>query len=188
MYIVIVVYEKDGLEMRILVILSTFMIPLIIFYIVGYGLLQRVNIFDSFTKGAEEGFHTVLKIMPTLIGLMTAVGILRASGFLDMVANVFGDMVARAGFPAEVLPVAIVRLFSASAATGLLIDIFKEFGTDSYQGLVAAILLSSTETLFYCMSIYFGSVHIKKTRYTLAGALLATMVGMAASTILAGLL
>lgn len=171
--------------MRVLTILSTCMIPVILFYIVGYGILQKSNIMDSFLKGAREGLHTSVSILPTLIGLIVSVGILRASGFLDMLSLVLskrlGDL-----FPGEVIPLAIVRLFSASAANGLLLDIFKEFGTDSFQGLTAAILLSSTETLLYCMSIYFGSVHIKKTKYTLAGSLLATIAGMAASVVLAG--
>lgn len=170
--------------MRILVVLSVFLIPIILFYIVGYGILQKGNIFDSFTKGARDGLGTAAEILPTLVGLMAGVGILRASGFLDMLSGVVGRLVGDV-FPAEVVPLAIVRLFSASAATGLLLDIFKQFGVDSHPGLVAAILLSSTETLVYCMSIYFGSVHIRRTRYTLAGALLATLAGTAASVFLA---
>lgn len=171
--------------MRILVVLSTFLIPIMIFYIVGFGILQKGNIFDSFTEGARDGLKTAINILPTLVGLMVGVGILRASGFLDMLSQILGRLVGDL-FPAQVVPLAVVRLFSASAAAGLLLDIFKQFGVDSYPGLVGAILLSSTETLVYCMSIYFGSVQIKKTRYTMAGALLATLAGMAASVMLAG--
>lgn len=184
---VTVVYVRVGGEMRILVVLSTFLIPVIIFYIVGYGLLQKSNVFDSFARGVKGGLETAVQILPTLVGLMVAVGILRASGFLDLASHVLGRVMGDV-FPTEVVPLSIVRLFSASAATGLLLDIFKQFGTDSYQGLVAAILMSSTETLVYCMSIYFGSVHIKKTRYTMAGALLATLSGMAASVVMANLM
>ncbi len=179
-----VVYVRAEGEMRILVVLSTFLIPVIIFYIVGFGIAQKSNVFDSFTKGARGGLETAVQILPTLVGLMVAVGILRASGFLDLVSQILGRVMGGV-FPAEVVPLSIVRLFSASAATGLLLDIFKQFGTDSYQGLVAAILMSSTETLVYCMSIYFGTVHIKKTRHTMAGALLATIAGMIASVIMA---
>lgn len=170
--------------MGIIAVLSTFIIPIIIFYIVGYGMLQKCNVYEFFVKGAVDGFHTVLKIMPTLIGLMVAVGILRASGFLDMLSIILEKLLGGI-VPGELVPLSVIRLFSASGATGLLLDIFKEFGTDSYIGLSAAIMMSCTETLIYCMSIYFGSVNIKKTRYTLAGALLATTAGMAASLILA---
>lgn len=174
--------------MRLLLFLSNTMIPLIIFYIVGTGLLQKQNIYEEFIRGAEDGFHTVIKIMPTLIGLMAAVGILRASGLLDAVSSLLGNLIGRSIVPAEIIPVFIVRLFSNSAAAGLVLDIFKEYGTDSLLGYSASIMMSSTETVFYTMSIYFMSVKIKKTRWTLPGALLATAAGAAASVALAGYL
>lgn len=90
--------------------------------------------------------------------------------------------------PPQIVPVILVRLVSNSAATGLVLDIFKEYGTDSYLGLVASILMSSTETVMYCLSIYFGTVGITKTRYTLAGGLIATAVGIAASVVMAGVM
>lgn len=187
MYIVIVVYVEVVDKMKILVALSTFLIPVVIFYIVGFGLLQKSNVFDSFSKGAKDGLHTAVGILPTLVGLMVAVGVLRASGFLDLLSTVLEKVVGDY-FPAEVVPLGVVRMFSASAATGLLLDLFKQFGPDSFEGLVAALLLSGTETLVYCMSIYFGHVKIKKTRYTAAGALLATLAGIIASVFLARLL
>ena len=94
---------------------------------------------------------------------------------------ILGKATSAAGIPPQIVPLGIVRMFSSSAATGLLLDIFKEFGTDSPVGLMAGLMLSSTESVFYCMSVYFGSVGIQKTRYTLAGALVATLAGMAAS-------
>jgi spore maturation protein B len=129
-----------------------------------------------------------MEIMPTLIGLMVAVGILRASGFLDFVSELLGKVLSFAHFPAELVPLAIVKLFSSSAATGLLLDLYKAHGTDSMISLAASIMLSSTETVFYTMSIYFMSVKVKKTRYTLAGALLASLAGIIASILLAGML
>lgn len=171
--------------MKLLLFLSNAMIPLLIFYIVGTGLLQRQNIYEEFIHGAEDGFHTVIKIMPTLIGLMVAVGILRASGLLEAVSSLLGNLISQNIIPTEVIPVFIVRLFSNSAATGLVLDIFKNHGTDSTLGYITSIMLSSTETVFYTMSIYFMSVKIKKTRWTLPGALLATVAGMAASVIIA---
>lgn len=172
--------------MKLLLFLSDAIIPLLTFYIVGMGLLNHQNIYDQFIKGAAEGFKTVIGILPTLIGLMVAVGILRASGFLDFLAeqlSVFTDLIH---FPSELLPLALVKMFSSSAANGLTIDIYKEYGADSYLGRAASLMMSATENVFYTMSLYFMTAKIKKTRYTLAGALLVTGVGIAASVWLAG--
>lgn len=174
--------------MKALTYLSHFMVPFFILYIAGYGILSRRNIYDDFLRGTEEGLRMVLRLCPTLIGLMTAVGVLRASGFLDFLGNFIGKFTGRFGMPPEVVPLTMVRLFSSSGATGLLLDIFKEFGTDSLPGVLGSILLSATESVFYCMSVYFGSVKIEKTRYTLPGALLATMAGVIAAVVIVGFL
>lgn len=129
---------------------------------------------------------TVAGILPTLVGLMVAVGILRASGFLEWLCALPGDLTEKIGFPSQLLPVTIVRMFSSSAATGLVLDIFKEYGTDSRIGLITSIMMSCTETIFYTMSVYCMAAKVKKTRYTLAGALLATLAGVVASVFLAG--
>ena len=170
--------------MPFLLYLSEIMIPLVIFIIVSYGLLQRVNVYSTFIKGAKSGFFTVIKIMPTLIGLMTAVGILRASGFLDFLADIIGRFTKYIGFPGELVPLTIVKMFSSSAATGLLLDIFKKYGTDSRLGLIASISMSCTETIFYTMSVYFLAAKVTKTRYTLAGALISTFAGLAITTLM----
>ena len=163
--------------MNILLFLSSSMMPLTVFFIIAWGMAQKCPIYESFIKGAKDGFHTVLQIMPTLIGLMTAVGVLRASGFLDMVSKTLG-------FPAEAVPYVIVRLFSSSAATSLVLDIFKTKGPDSHVGMLVSVLAGCTETVFYTMSVYFMSIKVTKTRYTLAGALTATAAGIAASVFL----
>lgn len=173
--------------MEILNRLSALMIPIIIFLIVGYGLLKNQPVYDDFVEGAMDGVKTVVKIMPTLIGLMVSVGILRASGFLDFCGIVCSKLFAGIGFPAEAFPVTIVKMFSSSAATGLALDIFKEFGTDSFLGKFVSISMSSTETIFYTMSVYFMTAGVTKTRYTLAGALIATLAGLIASFLLADL-
>lgn len=170
--------------MKLLLFLSEVTIPLLIFCIVGYGLLNRQPVYEEFVEGAKDGFWTVIKIMPTLIGLMVAVGVLRASGLLDCVARGLGQITAEIGFPAELFPVTIVKMFSSSAAAGLLLDIYKEYGADSTLGKMASVMMSSTETIFYTMSVYFMSVKVKKTRYTLAGALLATVAGTIASVVI----
>lgn len=171
----------SGEIMKIISYLSNFMIPFLLFYVVGYGLLSKRDIYNDFLDGARDGLKTVMGLVPTLIGLMTGVGILRASGFLEFLGGILGKATEAAGISPELVPLAVVRLFSSSAATGLLLDIFKEFGTDSKAGLMAGIMLSATESAFYCMSVYFGSVKIQKTRHTLPGALLATLAGVIAS-------
>lgn len=155
--------------MQLLLYISDFIVPAVILGIVMYGLMQNVNVYDEFIKGAKNGFLTVIKIMPTLIGLMVAVGILRASGFLEFFGKLLGQFTSYIGFPGELVPLAIVRMFSSSAATGLVLDIFKQYGTDSQIGLIASVMMSCTETIFYTMSVYFMAVKVKKTRYTLAG-------------------
>lgn len=172
--------------MSFLLYISNMMVPLVIFGIVAYGIARRVPVYDEFIHGAKKGFRTVIKIMPTLVGLMVAVGVLRASGFLDFLGNWIGKVTRYVGFPSELVPLSIVRMFSSSAATGLVLDIFKEYGTDSRIGRIASIMMCCTETIFYTMSVYFMTAKIKKTRYTLAGALIATIAGITASVWLAG--
>ena len=170
--------------MNLLVYISDFIIPFLILAIVVYGVLRNVNVYDSFIKGARSGFLTVIRLMPTLIGLMAAVGILRASGLLDFLGSLIGRFSSHIGFPGELVPLTIVKMFSSSAATGLLLDIYENYGTDSRLGLIASISMCCTETIFYTMSVYFMTAGIKRTRYTLAGALIATFAGLTASVLL----
>ncbi len=174
--------------MKLLLFMTDFIVPLVIFGIISYGILMEVNVYDTFIKGAKSGFFTVIKIMPTLVGLMVAVGILRASGFLDFISEIIGKFTGSIGFPGELVPLTVVKMFSSSAATGLLLDLFKESGTDSYIGLIGSISMSCTETIFYTMSVYFMTAKVTKTRYTLTGALLSTLAGLIASVVLAGLM
>ena len=140
--------------MSFLLFLSDAVIPLFVFIIVGYGLLTGCNIYDTFIHGAIRGLKIVVQILPTLVGLMVAVGILRASGFMGWLARLLAPLCELVHFPAELLSVAFVKLFSSSAATGLALDIFKEYGTDSLQGLGVSIMLSCTEYVYYTMSVY----------------------------------
>ena len=174
--------------MDVLIFLSEFMVPLVIFYIVGFGLLSGRPVFDDFLKGAAEGMKTVAGILPTLIGLMAAVGILRASGLLGAAAEILKAPAARLHIPTPLVPVMLVRLVSSSAATGLILDIFKQYGPDSLTGNMVSIMMGCTETVFYTMSVYFMTAGIRKTRWTLAGALIATAGGIAASIVLAGMM
>ena len=173
--------------MRVWSHFSDMIIPAIIFYVVGYGLVSKVPVYEKFVKGAKDGLQIVCGLVPTLVGLLTAVGVLRSSGFLDFMADLLRKPAGLLGIPKEVLPVVLVKMFSGSAATGLTIDIFKNFGPDSYIGMLTSIMMSSTETVFYTMSVYFMAAKVAKTRYTLAGALVSMFVGVGASVVLAGL-
>lgn len=170
--------------MKLVSFLSDFMVPLLIFYVVGFGLLMKRPVYDDFIKGAKSGLKTVIRILPTLIGLMVAVGVLRASGFLEWLAEILGFVSEKIHFPAQLLPVTLVRFFSSSAATGLLLDIFKEYGPDSSIGFLASVLLSCTEALFYTMSIYLVSAKVEKSRWILAGGLFSAFAGILASVII----
>ncbi len=167
--------------MNVLLYFTDFMVPAIVLFVVAYGLMEKVKVYDEFVNGAKKGFTTVIKIMPTLVGLMVGVGVLRASGFLEAISKLLVNVTSRIGFPSQLVPIAIIRMFSSSAATGLVLDLFKEYGTDSRIGLIASVMMSCTETIFYTMSVYFMAAKVKKTRYTLTGALLATLAGIAAS-------
>lgn len=171
--------------MSFLLFLSDAVIPILIFVIVSYGLLTKCSIYDSFIHGAVRGLKIVVQILPTLIGLMVAVGILRASGFMEWFAGLLAPLCELFQFPSELLSAAFVKMFSSSAATGLALDIFKEYGTDSLQGLGVSIMLSCTESIFYTMSVYFMAIKIRKTRWTLPCALLATLSGIIMSIVLA---
>lgn len=174
--------------MNALANISNIIIPVIIFYIVAYGLVSKIKVYEEFINGAKNGLKTVVQILPTLVGLMMAVGILRASGFMSLFGKLFGSITEKLGIPTDVVPLVFVKMFSSSAATGLVLDIFKTHGTDSYIGLLVSILMSCTETIFYTMSVYFLTVKVTKTKFTLAGALVSTFAGLAASVVLAGMM
>ena len=138
--------------MNLITFLSNLIIPIIIFYIIGYGIITKTDIFDAFVKGAADGMHVVLEILPTLIGLMVAIGLMRESGFLTMLADFAAPFVRCFDFPARVVPLTLIKMVSSSAATGLLTDIFKEFGTDSREGYLASLLMLAA---CWCVAMYF---------------------------------
>ncbi|MBQ7759033.1 spore maturation protein [Anaerotignum sp.] len=167
--------------MRILLTISDFLIPVTVLFIVVFGCLKKVDIYETFLEGAKEGLQTVIDILPTLIGLIMAVEVMRAGGLLEILVELIRPACDIIGFPAELAPLSIVRLVSSSAATGLLTDLFSAYGPDSFIGRTASVMMSCTETVFYTMSLYFLSIGIRKTRYTLPCALLANIVGVFAA-------
>lgn len=170
--------------MNFVLFLSDVILPFTVLYIVGYGLLTKVSVFDEFVDGAKDGLRVVVGIVPTLVGLMVGIGILRSSGTLDMLSNWIKPVTDLIHFPSELVPLSLVKMFSSSAATSLLLDIFKQNGPDSYLGRLASIMMSCTETIFYTMAVYFMTAKVKKTRYTLPGALVATVAGIIGSVII----
>ncbi|MBQ9157037.1 MAG: spore maturation protein [Eubacterium sp.] len=172
--------------MKILLFLSEFILPFCIFYIVIYGYFQGTDVYESFLKGAVEGFKIIWGIAPTLLALLVSVGIFRSSGALDSFCRLFHPLSRLVHIPMELIPVIVVRCFSSSAALGFVLDIFKEYGPDSRIGMTASILMSCTETVLYTITVYFMSIKVKKTRWTLPGALFATLAGAAASVLIAG--
>jgi len=170
--------------MEFITMVSDLMIPLVFLFIIIYGLLNKNDVYDTFIEGAKEGITIIIKIMPTLIGLMVAVGMFRASGAMGILVKIVEPITDIIKFPSELVPIAIMRTISSSATTGLVLDLFKVHGPDSYIGRMASIMMGCTETIFYTMSIYFMSINIKKTRYTLAGALIANAAGIIASVYL----
>lgn len=167
--------------MNFMLILSDLMIPLVLVYILFYGYSKKIDVYEAFIVGAKDGLVTVVQIAPTLIGLMISVGILRASGALDLFSNFIAPITNRLGYPTEVVPLTFMRLISSSASTGILLDLYKNYGVDTFIGNFVSVMMSSTETVFYTMSVYFMAVKITKTRYTLTCALIANFAGVIAS-------
>ena len=170
--------------MSLILFLSNCIIPVIILYVVVLGLSMKLDIFDIFLEGVQDGLKTVGGILPTLIGLLTAVGVLRAANVFDYIGRALEPVMVKLSMAPEVLSLIFIKLFSSTAATGLMLDIFTEYGVDSRNGWLSALVLSCTESCIYTMSVYFMSVKVKKTRYTLPGALFATTAGIVASVFL----
>ncbi|MDD5998566.1 MAG: spore maturation protein [Lachnospiraceae bacterium] len=171
--------------MKLLNFISIFFIPFLLFLIVLYGLFQKKPLFDLFTKGAKDGITTVYQIAPTIIGLFVAIGVFRSSGALDLLCNLLAPSASFFHIPTPILPLSLLKMFSASGANGLLFDLFKSYGTDSYIGFTASILLSCTETLFYTVSVYYMSVGIKKTRWTIPAGIFLSICSLWISCMLA---
>ena len=169
---------------NVLMYLSDYAIPLVVFYIVLIGLHSKIEVFNEFMKGAKEGLAIVVELVPTLIGLMVGIGVMRASGVFDMIVNLIKPLTDVVKFPSELLPLVVVKMFSSSAATSLLLDIYKEFGVDSYLGRLASIMMSASETVFYTLAVYTAAGGIKKTRYIVSGGLFATLIGIICSLFL----
>jgi len=169
-------------------ILSNGLILFIFFAIVLGALYKKINVFDAFIEGAKGGFETAVRIIPYLVGMLVAISLLRTSGTFDVVINgmkqLFMWMGADTRF-VDGLPTALIKPLSGSGARGMMIDTMKTFGPDSFAGRLSSVLQGSSDTTFYVIAVYFGSVGIKNTRYAVGAMLLADLVGIITSILLA---
>ena len=162
-------------------ILGSVVLPLVITAIVLFGLVKGVKIFDCFLEGAKEGLMTVKNILPSIVGLVVAVGMLKASGGLDIIVKLLSPLSGITGIPEEIMPLAVLNPISGGGALSMYELILKEYGPDSYLGRVASVMMGATETTFYAIAIYFGSVGIKKSRHTVFAGLVADITSFVAS-------
>lgn len=159
-------------------LLAYFVIPVIVVGFPLYGLYKRVPVYESFVEGAKEGFQVAVRIIPYLVAILFAIGMFRASGAMDALVAALNPVLALIGFPAEVLPMAIVRPLTGSGSAGLVADMITQYGEDSLFVKMAAVMFGSTETTFYVIAVYFGAVNIKKTRHAVPAGLTADVAAM----------
>ena len=162
---------------------SSFVVPVLLAAVAVCGMGRRVDVYSALTHGAEEGLTVLLHILPALVGLLTAVSMLRASGALDWFAGLCAPLLNAAGIPPEATPMMLIRPVSGSGALAVASDLILTYGPDSYEGRVAAVMMGSTETTFYTIAVYFGAAGIVRTRHTIPAALAADLTGFLASAL-----
>jgi spore maturation protein SpmA len=160
---------------------------LVIVLFIAAGAVKKQNVYEIFIDGAKEGFNVAIRIIPYLVAILVGISVFRTSGCMDYIVNGIGSLVALCGLPTEfvpVLPMGLMKTLSGSGARGLMVDVMKTYGVGSFEGRLAAIVQGSTETTFYILAVYFGSVQIKHTRYALVCGLIADLVGLIAAIII----
>ena len=163
--------------------LSSLVVPILLAAVAAFGLGRRVDIYGALTHGAEEGLTVLLRIVPALVGLLTAVSMFRASGAMEWLSGLLAPVLGWLGIPSETAPLLLIRPISGSGALAVATDLMRTHGPDSYIGRVAAVMLGSTETTFYTIAVYFGSAGIHRTRHAVPAALAADLTGFAASAL-----
>lgn len=143
-----------------------------------YAAYKKINVFDSFVEGAKEGFQTAVHLIPYLIAMLVAIGMLRASGFFDLLQQGLAPVLKKMNIPVDLIPLILIRPFSGSASNGILVDIIHRFGGDSWVSKIAATIMGSTETTLYIVAVYFGAVNIRHTRHAIPAGLLAEVIGI----------
>ena len=174
--------------MNIINFLSSVAMPIVILFIVIYGVKEKNKVFDTFLEGAKEGIKTTFSILPTLIGLFLAIETLRGSGVLDLITKLASPILNLLSFPSELMPLAVLRPISGSGSIAVATDIMKVCGVDSLIGNIASTIMGSTETTLYTIAVYTSCIRIKKTRYIILAALAADITGIIVSIIVCNLL
>lgn len=167
---------------------SLYAIPVILLGIPTYGMFKKVKVYEAFTEGAKDGFTNAIRIIPFLIAMLVAIGVLRASGALNYFSQLVAPVTRLIGMPAEVLPMALMRPLSGGGANGIMVELFKQHGPDSLIGRMASVIAGSTDTTFYVIAVYFGAVGVKKIRYSLSAGLLADLAGILAAVFVTNLM
>lgn len=168
--------------------ISVFLMPALFLFVFGFALLRHVRVFDIFLSGAANGMKSAVSILPALVGLICAVSMFRASGALEWICTFCSPFLTKISMPADLLPLALLKPVSGSGALAMIQDIFEKNGPDSFCGKLASVMLGSSETTFYTLAVYYGAVKITKSRYTVPAALVADIVGIAASLIICHIL
>lgn len=163
--------------------ISNLTVPFIIVIIIIWGIKEKKKVFDLFIEGAKEGLEVTLNLFPTLIGIFLAVGLLRESGFVEFIIKIITPITTIIKIPSEIMPLALIRPISGSAAIGVATDIMKNYGVDTYIGDVASVIMGSTETTFYILAVYLSCVKIKNNRGILIAALTADIIGIISSVV-----
>ena len=165
-------------------VLSNAAIPLIIFTIVVVAAFRKVKVYEEFVEGAKDGFTTAVRIIPYLVAMLVAIGMFRASGAMDYLTKLISPVTAAIGFPGELVPLGIIRNLSGSGSLGLMTDIMKTHGPDSFLGRLSGALMGSHETTFYVLAVYFGSVGVKRVRHAALAGIFSDLVALIMSVIL----
>ncbi len=159
-------------------VISLLAIPLLILFFVFFGIIKNVKIYEEFVDGAKEGFNVAIRIIPYLVGMIVAISIFRAGGGMDLFVTIFSPITNLVGFPAEVLPMALMRPLSGSGSLAIMSEIMSKYGVDSFFGVLSSTIMGSTETTFYVLAVYFGSVGIRKTRHAVIAGVSADIAGI----------
>lgn len=167
--------------MNVITYISAAFVPVFIALVVVYGIARKVNVYESFVKGAKQGFSTVIRILPYVVGFVFAIQIFSASGCFDYIAMALSPILKPVGIPPEVLPLALMQPFSGSASIAMLTSLLNRYGPDSFIGRASSTMMGSSETIFYTVSLYYGSVGVKKTRYTIPASIISAVAGLVAS-------
>lgn len=165
----------------VLEIISALIIPLLIFFIVGYGIIKKVKVYETFIEGAKEGFNISIKIIPFLVAMLVAIGIFRSSGAMDFLTYLLSPITNLIGMPSEALPVSLIRPLSGSGTLGIASEVMKTYGPDSLIGRMVSVIVGSGETTFYVLAVYFGSVGITNSRHAVPAGIIADIVGILVS-------